>query len=219
MTAISCEPASNPFDDKSLMDPMEYEAGYYPNITIARVCIFDGQVSRGQVYIHQITQHLVFCLIPGGIFADVSDEGWNIVLSDSRPGSCDLNSEDYVNFGPIVTPPFHGNLWFYVYGWHFRNEENTGGNDGSVNAPQEVRYFNFVFNREDYETAWHAARCREWGMDDDCAFGTQTSTNIEVPRSRAIFTITNLELGNLVSGSHAWIEYMEFRVEVYLPAE
>jgi hypothetical protein len=30
-----------------------------------------------------------------------------------------------------------------IEGWHFRNSDNTGPNDGSVNAPQEVREFIF----------------------------------------------------------------------------
>jgi hypothetical protein len=124
-----------------------------------------------------------------------------------------------VNFGPIVTPPFHGNRFFYIYGWYFRNKNNTGKNDGSINAPQEERFFNFVFNRKDYEAEWYAARCQDWKIDIDYALATQTSTNKEIPRSRAMFTITKLELGNLVSGSYAWIESMEFKVVVYLPAE
>jgi hypothetical protein len=219
MTEISCEPASNPFDDNPLTNPGEYVAGYYPNITITRVCTFDGTVSKGQVYKHRITQDLVFCLVPSGISGKVPDEGWTIVISDSHPGSCDFNSEDYVNFGPIVSPPFRGNPLFDVYGWHFRNKENTGENRGSVNAPQEVREFNFVFNRKDYETEWHAARCRDWGISIDCALTTKTNQNIETPRSRAKFTITKLKLGNLVPGSMAWIEDMEFKVEIYMPKE
>lgn len=43
-----------------------------------------------------------------------------------------------------LTPPWH----FvpnprYLEGWHFRNAANTGANDGSVNAPQDVRTFIF----------------------------------------------------------------------------
>lgn len=43
-----------------------------------------------------------------------------------------------------LTPPWH----FVpnprqIEGWHFRNSENTGPNDGSVNAPQELREFIF----------------------------------------------------------------------------
>jgi hypothetical protein len=43
-----------------------------------------------------------------------------------------------------LTPP-----WHFVpnprelEGWHFRNQDNTGPNDGSVNAPQELREFIF----------------------------------------------------------------------------
>ncbi len=220
LTDIFCEPSSNPFVKTSAMGDTEFSASLFPNITITRVCRFTGHISRGQVYKHKIIENLVFCLVPSGIFAEVPDEGWSIVITDSRSGSCDFNSEDYVNFGPIVTPPMRGNLWFDVYGWHFRNKDNTGENDGSVNAPQKERFFNFVFNRKGYETVWHSERCNEWKIDTDCAIATQSSIkSSEIPRSRAKFTITKLELGNLVPSSLAWIEDMEFMVEVYLPAE
>lgn len=220
LTDITCEPVSNPFAKPPAMGETEYAASLYPNIPIARVCKFTGHISRGQVYKHQITESLIFCLVPSGIFAEVPDEGWSIVISDLREGSCDFTSNDYVNFGPIVTPPMRGNLLFDVYGWHFRNKENTGESDGSVNAPQKERYFNFVFNRSDYETVWHSERCSQWGSDTDCAIATQSSVkSSDVPRSRARFIITELELGNLIPNSLAWIEYMEFVVEVYLPAE
>lgn len=218
-TEISCEPVSNPFPTPSgNADSFQYN----PNIEINRVCTFTGHVSRNQTYKHQITHDLVFCLVPSGIMPDVFEEGWTIVISDTRPGSCDFGSENYVNFGPIVAPPFRGNLFFDVYGWHFRNENNTGVNDESVNSPQEERYFNFLFNRKDYEKVWYAARCSQWAIDADCAMATQTSMNVkitEIPRSRAKFTITELELGNLNPNSHAWIEHMEFKVDVYLSVE
>lgn len=217
ITEISCKPATNPFHN---VDDFFYGIGLYPNITIARVCTFNGQISKGQVYKHQITENLIFCLIPSGIFAEVPDEGWSIVISDTITGSCDFKSENFANFGSIVTPPFRSNLFFYVYGWHFRNKENTGENDGSINAPQKERFFNFVFNRSDRESLLHAYRCREWAIDTECAIATQSSSKGgEIPRSRAKFTITKLELGNLVPNSLAWIEYMEFTVDVYLPAE
>jgi hypothetical protein len=215
-TDISCQPSSNPFAENPMMSSDEYHAGYYPNIAISRICTFEGQVSRGQIYEHQIIDNLIFCLVPSGI-TGIPDEGWHIVISDSRTGSCDFNSENYVNFGPIVTPPFHGNLFFDVYGWHFRNKENTGENNGSLNTPQKERFINFVFDREDYDAVWYSTRCMLWGVDTDCALATQTSTNSDLSWSRAKFTITELELGNLVPGSHAWIEHMEFKFEAYLP--
>jgi hypothetical protein len=219
LTEISCEPGSNPFNHNPMMSQSEYSGGYYPNITITRVCTFAGQVVRGQIYKHQILKDLVFCLVPSEGAVGLPNDGWEIVISDSFPGGCDFKSDSFVNFGPIVTPPFHGNMDFDVYGWHFRNQGNTGANAGSINAPQNDRFFNFVFNRKDYITEWYALRCASWGIDTDCALATQTSSNQEPPRSRAEFTITKLELGNLIPGSYAWIEYMEFEVKIYLAAK
>jgi len=46
-----------------------------------------------------------------------------------------------------LTPPWH----FVpnpreINGWHFRNADNTNANDGSVNAPRELR--DFIFSPE-----------------------------------------------------------------------
>jgi hypothetical protein len=54
MTEISCEPSSNPFKDNPMMNSSEYGGGYYPNIKISKVCSFNGKISRGQIYKHQI---------------------------------------------------------------------------------------------------------------------------------------------------------------------
>ncbi len=174
LTEISCKPATNPFHTVS---DFFYRLQEYPTINIARVCTFSGKISRGQVYKHQITRNLFFCLVPGGRFAGEATDnlGWNIVITDALPGGCDSGSDDYVNLGPIVTPPMRGNMSFDVYGWHFRNKDNTGANDGSVNAPQQEHQFNFVFNRKDYEAEWYAGRCSTWRIDDDCARATQTA--------------------------------------------
>lgn len=169
---------------------------------------------------------LTFCLIPSGMFpdltdaSDVADEGWSIVITDSSSSDCNGNGEDDVNFGPVVTPPFRSNLTFDIFGWEFRNKENTGAYDDRPIVPR-TRYFNFLFNRKDFEIVWHGDRCAEWKIPEDCAFATQTTAGGEVfiPHSRARFTITEIELGNLVPNKYAWIEYMEFKVEIYLPAE
>ncbi len=42
-----------------------------------------------------------------------------------------------------LTPPLHGPNPRDIYGWHFRNADNTAPNDGSVNAPQDLRLFVF----------------------------------------------------------------------------
>lgn len=206
-TELSCEPSTNPYAGNPLINSIE--ASYLPNIPISRICAFDGKISRGQNYKHQITENLVFCLVPSE-----RAEGWNIVVSDSRPGSCDPTSTNFVNFGLVVTPPFHGNISFDVFGWQFRNENNTENLENRFN-----RYFNFVFDREDYDTYWYGTRCSLWQGKPDCALATQTSTNTDISRSSGKFTVTNLKLGNLVPNSRAWIEYMEFRFEVYLADE
>jgi hypothetical protein len=200
-----------------------YPVVMYPTITVARVCTFTSHVLRGQTYRHEILPDLFFCLIPSGIFSSPSDEawseGWSIIITDPQGSACD--GSDWANFGPIVTPPMRGNLTFDVHGWQFRNKENTGPNDGSLNVPQENRSFYFLFNRRDFEAVWHAERCAQWAIPEDCALATQNPAgrDVFIPRSWAYFTATKLELGNLVAGSKAWIEYMEFTVDIYLPVE
>ena len=105
---------------------------------------------------------------------------------------------------------------FDIVGWNFRNADNTGENDGSVNAPQEIREFNFVLTRKDYETERNAWRCLMWGLD--CPIGTEPDKPGEIPMSRGILTITDLQLGNLIPHDEAWIETMSFEVKIYLPA-
>lgn len=64
--------------------------------------------------------------------------GWVLRLYDKDPmnGGIDLSQ---------VTPPFAGGAPNArdIFGWHFRNVDNTGPNRGSVNAPQELRLFQF----------------------------------------------------------------------------
>lgn len=68
---------------------------------------------------------LTFRLQPQG-------EGWLMSIF-GRDGS-DLTA---------VTPPWYGPNPREIYGWHFRNADNTAANDGSVNAPQRLRIFQF----------------------------------------------------------------------------
>ena len=67
-----------------------------------------------------------------------TDNGWFLSVSVRGREREDLSR---------LTPPWH----FVpnpreIEGWHFRNRENTGPNDGSVNAPQELR--DFIFSPE-----------------------------------------------------------------------
>lgn len=209
-TDTSCEPSENPY--AVIPDEYWYEKPYVPNISITKICAFKGEISRDQFYIHKIQENLFFCLIPGGIQSSMRDkgtEGWFILISDN----CDISATDYVDFSAPVNPPFHGNTLHFLLGWYFRNEDNTE----DINGPYKRR-ITYVLNSEDAATAYDSLACSMWGIDTDCARATQTSTNI-IERSGGTFSITKLELGNLVPNSYAWIEYMEFEFAFYIADE
>ena len=64
--------------------------------------------------------------------------GWVIRLYD--PNQMDLTQ---------LTPPYQfGPNPRDIFGWHFRNQNNTQPNDGTVNAPQRFREFVFSQNLE-----------------------------------------------------------------------
>ena len=66
------------------------------------------------------------------------EHGWLIRLFDKDPalGAVDLSQ---------ITPPLRGGVpnARQIFGWHFRNADNTGPNEGEVNAPQYLRLFLF----------------------------------------------------------------------------
>ncbi|MEM9233548.1 MAG: hypothetical protein AAGA69_04830 [Pseudomonadota bacterium] len=72
----------------------------------------------------------------GWIFALVKAEnGWSLRLYEGEPvgDAVDLTS---------MTPPLRGAPNPRdIFGWHFRNADNTGPNEGDVNAPQHMRAF------------------------------------------------------------------------------
>ena len=71
---------------------------------------------------------------PGWIFAlENAEYGWDIRLFDEN--GLDLTQ---------MTPPLRSAPNpREIYGWHFRNTDNTGMNKGDVNAPQGLRLFGF----------------------------------------------------------------------------
>ena len=92
-----------------------------------RQITFTGAVKAGEHFQRPFGERFIFKLEP-------SDFGWIIALYEKG------RNEDLSR----LTPPFH----FVpnsreIEGWHFRNEMNTGSNDGSVNAPQGEREFIF----------------------------------------------------------------------------
>ena len=72
---------------------------------------------------------------PGWTLALLRDaHGWNLRLLDQ-------DGLDLTQFTPPLRFPPNPRE---IYGWHFRNVDNTGPNDGSVNAPQRMRPFVFA---------------------------------------------------------------------------
>ena len=194
----TCESTTNPFPKISgLADDTQYN----PNIEIGKVCSFAGDVERGEVYKLKLKDGLVFCLTPSNFW--VENGGWTINIGDETGDECDDN------FAGIVTLPFHGNNEVFVQGWQFSNETNTADSEGNV--PQ-TRYFNFIFNQNDFELIFNAHY--------PAPANTSPKTDLsKIQRSRGIFTITELKLGNLVPNEIAWIESMKFEVKIYLPPD
>jgi len=87
-----------------------------------------GTVRKGERFTRTTSSGWIVTLLP-------SPKGW--VLQVTVTGR---ESEDLAR----LTPPWH----FVpnpreIEGWHFRNADNTGSNEGNVNAPQELREFIF----------------------------------------------------------------------------
>jgi hypothetical protein len=87
-----------------------------------------GEVIKGRPFSRSTRGGWILKLVP-------VEEGWFLEITIKRRQNEDLSR---------LTPPWH----FVpnprgIEGWHFRNEDNTGPNEGSVNAPQELREFIF----------------------------------------------------------------------------
>lgn len=72
-------------------------------------------------------------LAPGfSLTLEPADAGWKLRVRDAA--GLDLSA---------MTPPRFGANPRDLFGWHFRDAANAGPNDGSVNAPQRLRLFEF----------------------------------------------------------------------------
>ena len=87
-----------------------------------------GEVLQGRPFSKSTPGGWILTLVPG-------QGGWFLQITTKGREKEDLSR---------LTPPWH----FVpnareIEGWHFRNQDNTGPNEGSVNAPQELRDFIF----------------------------------------------------------------------------
>ncbi len=181
----------------SMDECLKDDSGTKPQITPRMYTILpnpdsfhiQGHVRRGQILRSEIGQGLVFQLLP-------TENGWridvNLTTSRVEPGFAD------------VTPPWHGINDLDIEGWHFRNAGNTAPNDGSVKAPQKTREFIFALNEKDMRDTMELIQKYTSGKLLEIPL---------VPLGRGALIIKNLELGNLVPNSQAWIESMDFTVD------
>lgn len=87
---------------------------------------FRGELSRGDGYARAFSGGWTFALMPNRY-------GWSVRIFDEN--GLDLSQ---------ITPPYRGAPNARdIMGWHFRNADNSGPNEGSVNAPQKMRLFFF----------------------------------------------------------------------------
>ncbi len=163
----------------------------------------DGTVTRGERFAWPLSGGLAFELRP-------LLQGWVIWIGDpARP-------ED--NYAAVATPPFHGPNPTLIQGWHFRNADNTGPNapgPKNVNAPQQTRRFRFVLDKARFDTAMETLALVLWPGDRGPAeVDAARDAFRAIERADGILQITDLELGNLVSGESAWIERASFMLRL-----
>ncbi|MCP4370254.1 MAG: hypothetical protein GY797_19390 [Deltaproteobacteria bacterium] len=175
------------------------------SISSDKLLTFNGRVSREQMFEYEILDNLVFRLIP-------NPYGWDIWMGDKTEP---LN--DYV---AVVTPPYYGMSARYIEGWHFRNNDNSGPNEPGekqVNAPQKERKFDFILTETDYWIAYNGINTRFLPSEGEQEQAKEAFNQLE--SYNGILTIISLELGNLKIGEQAWVEDMEFEVELSLPSD
>jgi hypothetical protein len=164
---------------------------------------FSGAVSRFEDF---------QCELPGGIlftveFIDYGPEGWVVRIFDPAFPSD--------NFCSVVTPPYRGINALQIYAWHFFNEEATGYNDGSVNAPGEERRFYFVTDKPGFDIAFESLSGMLWPESPEAQEAAVT-VHDGVHRECGILTVTELVPGGTWEDS-VWIDSMEFDVDLFVP--
>ncbi len=126
-------------------------------------------------------------------YTETVGPGWVFTLERQPLGwAIRLNARDGKDLSQ-VTPPFHGPNPRDLVGWHFRNVDNTGPNDGSVNAPQRDRLFLFAPQIEG--TAGFKAPKDAAAVDAD---------------GRGWLRIDDFGLADLAAGEQARMVYLKF---------
>lgn len=147
--------------------------------------------SAGEVYGEHRYEHK---LSNGWVFSVTAQaQGYSVRLYD-RPGGVDLSQ---------VNPPLSAAVpnTRDIFGWHFRNADNTAANDGSVNAPQQLRPFEFALSAAEVARSQNSA-------------GTATATE---NAGRGWVWVEELGLTQLEQGERARANYLKFYACVSWP--
>jgi hypothetical protein len=113
--------------------------------------------------------------------------GWDIEVLDTNPDGADIELS-------WATAPRMSPNPREIYGWHFRNADNTGANLGDVNAPQLLRPFEFF------------AGAGAIPSGDDLARPELR------PEGRGALEIVDFGLADLDKGEQARMVYLKFVV-------
>lgn len=174
-------------------------------LTVASPPIFavEGDVVRGKDFEARIDAARVFRL-------KAFSEGWVVEVTDDKDK----------NYCSVVTPPYRGTNHLEIFGWHFRNADNTGPNEPgekNVDAPGERRAFRCVATAAEFAAADKSLRLVLWGEN---ATWKETDESVRIHErlvseaQRGKLTLSRLALGNLGAGRRPWIESMHFRFEL-----
>lgn len=165
---------------------------------------FGDTVSRGEDYRYELPGGLEFRLD----FIGYGPEGWSVrILDPAYPSD---------NFCSVVTPPYRGVNALQIYAWHFFNEDMTGSNEGSVNAPGEERRFSFVTDKQSFDLAFDLLSAMLWPDSPEDAEAA-ASRHDTIPRGSGVLTITDMHTGSIPGSDSVWIDSMDFEVELLLP--
>ncbi len=165
--------------------------------------VLSGTVSRLEDFQHDLPGGLVFTLE----FIAYGPEGWAIRIFDPAFPSD--------NFCAVVTPPYRGINALQIYAWHFLNEDGTGPDDGSVNAPGEERRFYFVIDKASNDAAFESLSAMLWPESTE-AQEAAAILHDGIHHECGILTVTEIVAGD-VSGDSVQIESMTFDVELFIP--
>jgi hypothetical protein len=161
-----------------------------------------GSVRRGDSFEAPVDSTRTFHLQP-------FSEGWTIEVKGAGGDFC-----------RPLTGPYRGTNALEIFGWHFRNSDNSGPNevgDKNVNAPQENRQFLCAATESDRALADATLDLVLWSADVpprkiDEAVATRERLIASAQHGR--LDITSMTLGNLGAGKRPWIESMRFRFEL-----